>query len=239
MRTYALMGRNNIILAVLGIIFLGQICVCGWAMTHTQRVALPSGFIGCILTGTGNRFISYWAYPCLTDTVIFFLTIYRTRQYLLNHGRMPIIELFQRDGVMYFGCILLANITNVIIFLTTTPDLKTVGATFSQLLTSVVISRLMLNLRSMAYKGEVMPATNRSSLSKPVNEQYNNILGSLGADIGQDDRSAVINIDTWLGGRSEEIPLHVMPVHVRTEVECAYHLDRKLSPLTPATSTER
>lgn len=52
-----------------------------------------------------------------------------------------IIELFQRDGIMYFGCILVANITNVIIFLVN--PLSSLSFTY-KILTIFVLGRLLL-----------------------------------------------------------------------------------------------
>lgn len=52
---------------------------------------------------------------------------------------------------MYFLVICMANFFNTLIFFLGPPDLKAVGASFSQLITATMISRLVLNLRSLSY----------------------------------------------------------------------------------------
>ncbi|KAF8522389.1 hypothetical protein JB92DRAFT_2706540, partial [Gautieria morchelliformis] len=116
------------------------------SMPH--RVSLPPGFVGCILTGSGRLFTPFWAMPLITDSVVFLLTILRTRLYANEKGRTsPLLQLFVRDGALYFLCIFSANLLNVVLFLVATEDLKAIGASFSQIITSVMISRLVLNLR--------------------------------------------------------------------------------------------
>ncbi|PIL27401.1 hypothetical protein GSI_10549 [Ganoderma sinense ZZ0214-1] len=56
-----------------------------------------------------------------------------------------------RDGIMYFAVIFVSNLVTVLIFVFAPPDLKVINASFSTLITSLMVSRLMLNLR-----GEVL-----------------------------------------------------------------------------------
>lgn len=63
---------------------------------------------------------------------------------------MPLLQLFVRDGALYFLCIFSANLLNVILFLVATEDLKAIGAGFSQIITCVMVSRLVLNLRNLS-----------------------------------------------------------------------------------------
>jgi hypothetical protein len=83
----------------------------------------------------------------------------------------PTIYIFARDGALYFLVMFLANLMNTLIYfvshclpldsprpksfidihLQLAPlDLRALGASFSQLITSVMISRLVLNLRSLS-----------------------------------------------------------------------------------------
>lgn len=82
---------------------------------------------------------------------------------------------------MYFFAIFSANFFNSMIYVVSTshilhdlttnkmrqfvaaPDLKAVGASFSQLLTSVMISRLVLNLRAVSNKTANRTSTNLST----------------------------------------------------------------------------
>lgn len=77
------------------------------------------------------------------------------------------INIFLRDGLLYFLVILIANLLNTLLFFVSflsklilfhhgaftnypqlaVDDLKGIGASFSQLITATMISRLVLNLR--------------------------------------------------------------------------------------------
>ncbi|EIN06886.1 hypothetical protein PUNSTDRAFT_106042, partial [Punctularia strigosozonata HHB-11173 SS5] len=114
-----------------------------------RRVPLPPGFKGCILTGKDNKFSLFWVAPFVTDITVFILTMWQTRLYSSGTRQMPLMRQFIRDGMVYFLVIVAANLMNVIVYFTAVTDLKAMCATFAQLLTSVMISRLVLNLRGM------------------------------------------------------------------------------------------
>ncbi|KAF8164768.1 hypothetical protein B0H34DRAFT_793228 [Crassisporium funariophilum] len=122
-------------------------------------VPLPPGFVGCIFTGSNPLFPTIWVMPLITDTFIFTLTLWRTHTYFRGSSDTPVwrrrtIQVFIRDGLLYFLVIFMANLVNTLIFFIGEPDLKAVGASFSQLITATMISRLVLNLRSLAHRTE-------------------------------------------------------------------------------------
>ncbi|KAF9479523.1 hypothetical protein BDN70DRAFT_806948, partial [Pholiota conissans] len=94
-----------------------------------------------------------WGAPLVTDTCIFALTLWRTQRYKRAHGFTSTIEIILRDGTIYFFAIFSLNLMNCLIYLLVVPDLKAMGASFSQIMTSILISRLQLNLRSSQNKG--------------------------------------------------------------------------------------
>ncbi|KAF8530694.1 hypothetical protein JB92DRAFT_3182853 [Gautieria morchelliformis] len=106
-------------------------------------------------TGSGRLFTPFWVMPLITDLVVFLLMILCTRLYANENGRtLLLFQLFVRDGALYFLCIFSANLLNVVLFLVhhssvATEDLKAIGARFSQIITSVMILRLVLNLRTL------------------------------------------------------------------------------------------
>ncbi|RDB28277.1 hypothetical protein Hypma_001419 [Hypsizygus marmoreus] len=172
-RVYALYLCNRYILGSLLSILAGQVIVMAWAIHFGVRVPLPPGFPGCVLTGRSTWFggsgfyialspshvklAALWGAPLVTDSFIFLLTLWRTLRYRKRHGRMGAIEIILRDGTMYFFAIFSANLMNCLIYFLATEDLKAVGASFSQILTAILISRLQLNLRRVngtgAWKG--------------------------------------------------------------------------------------
>ncbi|KDR75902.1 hypothetical protein GALMADRAFT_248681 [Galerina marginata CBS 339.88] len=147
LRVYALYLGNKKILVFLLVLLCGQVSVSAWAVHNGMRVPQPRGFPGCVLTGKNKTFAALWGAPLVTDTCIFFLTVWRAARYLRKHGRMTVMEIMLRDGTLYFLTIFGVNLMNTLIYFLALGDLKAVGASFSQILTSIMISRLQLNLR--------------------------------------------------------------------------------------------
>jgi len=98
------------------------------------------------------------------DITVFFFDNFNWRLIIGNRT----LQLFLRDGFLYFFTIFAVNLLNMLLFLVrpicdiwfpclltyvqmAPEDLKALGASFSQLLTSTVISRLILNLRGASY----------------------------------------------------------------------------------------
>ncbi|KAF8522672.1 hypothetical protein JB92DRAFT_3269039 [Gautieria morchelliformis] len=128
LRIYAIWRRDKRVLALLSVLWVAQVGFCAMVMAFTKRVPLPRGFVGCILTGSGRLFTPFWVMPLITDSVVFLLTILRTRLYANENGRtFPLLQLFIRDGTLYFLCIFSANLLNVVLFLRT---MKAIGARY-------------------------------------------------------------------------------------------------------------
>ncbi|KAJ7634572.1 hypothetical protein FB45DRAFT_909213 [Roridomyces roridus] len=147
LRVYALYRNNKFILAFLAAMLSTQIILMAWALHFGVRVPLPPGFPGCVLTGDNTWFGAFWAAPIATDTCIFVLTLWRTVRYQRKHGKMNYMHILLRDGIMYFFIIFSVNLINCIIYFRAPPDMKAAGASFSQIMTAIMISRLHLNLR--------------------------------------------------------------------------------------------
>ncbi|KJA28852.1 hypothetical protein HYPSUDRAFT_197005 [Hypholoma sublateritium FD-334 SS-4] len=147
LRIYGLYLGNKYILGFLLCLLSGQIIVMGWAIHFGIRAPLPPGFPGCVLTGSNNWFAGFWAAPLITDSCIFILTLWRTLRYQRLHGSTTTIKTILRDGTIYFFAIFSLNLMNTLIFSLAVSDLKGVGASFSQIMTSILISRLQLNLK--------------------------------------------------------------------------------------------
>lgn len=117
------------------------------------------------------------------------------------------MHIFLRDGAMYFFIIFLANFVNTVIYYvsvfrfflvlifilptrkTAVEDLKAIGATFSQLITATMISRLVLNLRSISdTRSNTGPSTIlpfQAASRKKLDDTFmtRTIVGNLGQDI--------------------------------------------------------
>ncbi|KAF8579519.1 hypothetical protein K439DRAFT_1416171 [Ramaria rubella] len=138
LRVYALYLANRYVLVFLLSILSGQIIVSGWAVHFGIRQNLT---VLCYLSA------ALWAAPLVTDSCIFVLTLWRTLKYKRKLGRISTTQIILRDGTMYFFIVFSANLMNTLIYFLATEDLKAVGASFSQIITSIMISRLQLNLR--------------------------------------------------------------------------------------------
>ncbi|KAJ3490881.1 hypothetical protein NLJ89_g11397 [Agrocybe chaxingu] len=121
-----------------------QVILSSIGMTTGFAVPLPPG-----LVGSSALFPAVWVTPLATDFCIFILTVLRMRTHFRAARNTPTLQLILRDGVLYFLVILIANLVNTFFFFFSEPDLKAIGASFSQLVTSTMISRLVLNLRSI------------------------------------------------------------------------------------------
>ncbi|THU83153.1 hypothetical protein K435DRAFT_766027 [Dendrothele bispora CBS 962.96] len=145
LRVYALYGRPKFLLFVLLSLLVGQVVISSIGIVAGFAAPFPPPLHGCVLTGTRALFPALWVAPLVLDSIIFTLTVWRTRRYLSQHVSTAYV--LMRDGTIYFFLIFMANASNVIIYYSAADDLKAFGASFSQLITSVMISRLILNLR--------------------------------------------------------------------------------------------
>ncbi|KAJ6503857.1 hypothetical protein C8R45DRAFT_973944 [Mycena sanguinolenta] len=155
LRTYALYERNRRILALMVVVSLGVIAVGAWAIIGGpspkpgDEVPQLNLYIGCStgLTSAGSLGLAAaWAGNGLFDCTIFLLTLYRA----LSRSRarnMDLVTVLLRDGSIYFGVIILVNLSNILTFVLAGPYARGAPTTLANSVSSVMITRLMLNLR--------------------------------------------------------------------------------------------
>jgi len=158
LRLYAIYSRSQVILVAFTVLLLGELGTKIWAFTDGTRLVLPPELHGCILTGrsaSGKRIVYTWVAELVFDTAVFLATVYRTVSLYRSSRIGPssnLVKVIMRDGIIYFGVIFASNLVTVLIFVAAPPDLKVVNASFSTLITSLMVSRLMLNLRQEALR---------------------------------------------------------------------------------------
>ncbi|KAG8712033.1 hypothetical protein FRC08_015121 [Ceratobasidium sp. 394] len=181
----------------------GQVIVMATSILHSTRIPLPEGLVGCIMTGRGEYLAAFWLAPLAMDTVITTLTVFKTLKYLRQqHGHIELVKIILRDGLLYFAVILVANLSNCLVYYLAPPDLKVIGASFSQIITIMMISRLQLNLRSDSICSPgvftsrldqtfTLPHDNRTSepsgtstFSSSLSRFFASTVAELGKDIG-------------------------------------------------------
>jgi len=185
-RVYALYHRSLAIIIFLMILWATQIIVSAIGVHTGYRVPLPPMLRGCILIGDSPVFSLLWVGPLVTDTCIFALTLWRTRMYIIDTvGRGPTMGIFIRDGIFYFLVIFLVNLMNTLLFFLAPVDLHALGAPFGQLLTNVMVSRLVLNLRYSSEPPEHDPRVSGFNMQKRIADQPFMIrtIGNLGEDL--------------------------------------------------------
>ncbi|KAJ3561483.1 hypothetical protein NP233_g10166 [Leucocoprinus birnbaumii] len=168
LRVYAIYDRNIRVLAFLMVLWAAQIVISIYGLRTGFPAPLSKGLVGCILNGEGPLFPSVWIAPLVTDSVIFFLTINRTKHYLhhllspfMSEAAAKALMILVRDGTMYFFVIFMANLLNTLMFFLGPPDIKAIAASFSQLLTCTMLSRLVLNLRAVMSEKDSTTTTTR------------------------------------------------------------------------------
>ncbi|KAH8075986.1 hypothetical protein BXZ70DRAFT_1013083 [Cristinia sonorae] len=158
LRLYSIYSRNVYILVSFTVMLVAELAVKIWAFTDGTMLSLPPELVGCILVGKSSaseRMVYTWVAELVFDTSVFLATLYRTL-YLYRTAEagaaMSLIKIIMRDGIMYFAAIFVSNLVTVLMFVAAPPDLKVVNASFSTLITSLMVSRLMLNLRREALR---------------------------------------------------------------------------------------
>ncbi|KAG7098242.1 hypothetical protein E1B28_000206 [Marasmius oreades] len=191
LRVFALYGRNYWILSFLLALLAGHVIISSYGLSVGMRAPLTAGFVGCIFTGPPREtlFPAIWYAPVVVDFIIFGFTLHRTMKYSRALGSStPLLRQFTRDGVLYFAIIFSANMINVLVYELAVQDLKAIGASFSQMITSVMISRLVLNLRGVIDEEPTSP--------RPGNNVHyrqgivTRAVGNLGGDFGRWDTSS-------------------------------------------------
>ncbi|KAF8163981.1 hypothetical protein BJ912DRAFT_935264 [Pholiota molesta] len=140
-RLYATYSSSRFIALPMTCLLLLELALKIWSFTSGQRLQLPPGLVGCILT-TGPdsfRFTFTWIAELIFDSIVFILTLWRTFSLNLMRGggTRSLINLILRDalkrhlGVIYFAVILAANLFTVLTFLLAPPNLKAINASFT------------------------------------------------------------------------------------------------------------
>ncbi|CAA7263896.1 unnamed protein product [Cyclocybe aegerita] len=167
LRVYALYHRSNTLLVLLLSIWVAQLVTSVVGISTAGALQLPPGpmFVGCILTATSKWLAVNWAGPLILDGAIFFLTLWRTREYLRSSDKIPLLQILVRDGTLYFLVIFLVNLSNAFLYFFAPNNLKSAASSLTVMLTSAMVSRLVLNLRSAPAAG--VKLVNSATLSRP------------------------------------------------------------------------
>lgn len=100
-----------------------------------------------------------WSGQMAFDAIVFVLTLWRTLR-VGRSGNRTLLDVLIRDGVLYFGLMTGANVANITAFLVCdTSSAKSLVAGFTNVISSIMISRLMLDLHDLGVLVSSRPTT--------------------------------------------------------------------------------
>ncbi|KAF7325108.1 hypothetical protein MKEN_00553900 [Mycena kentingensis (nom. inval.)] len=126
---------------------------------YPRMLAAP-GFSGChtaIPHATGQRLGATWIAQMVSDTIIFGLTAFKAYEdhHVMSLVQSSLVERMAKDGAMYFGFIVLANLANVLTCFLGDILIAGVLSWWTTSLSVVLISRLSLNMQGMRPTGAI------------------------------------------------------------------------------------
>ncbi|KAJ7191504.1 hypothetical protein GGX14DRAFT_701584 [Mycena pura] len=158
LRTYALYEQSKRVLVFMLVFSACMICTgiggtlyADHAHTSEQGPVLPLD-IGCATPADGVKskgLIIAWSAMGLFDCIIFLLTLYKTLSRDRPKG-LNLLTVLMRDGCIYFGVIVISNLCNILSFALGTPYTRGLFNTTTNVISSLMISRLMFNIRDPA-----------------------------------------------------------------------------------------
>ncbi|KAJ6566794.1 hypothetical protein B0H19DRAFT_1138595 [Mycena capillaripes] len=154
LRIFAMYGFNPWVAVPLGIASALSAALGVWTIVdlgEPQMMTAP-GMNGChtaIPRSTALHLAGAWEAQLLFDTLVFGLTLYRAHADRAVITLIPgsLVEKMMRDGAMYFGIIVLANLANVVTLYLGDIMIAGILTWWTTSLSVTLISRLILNLQ--------------------------------------------------------------------------------------------
>ncbi|KAF7328096.1 hypothetical protein MSAN_02489400 [Mycena sanguinolenta] len=170
LRTFALYEHSKRVLVLMISVAAGAVAVGIWSVLSGKAVAESTNlplYFGCnypISRSQGLSLAAAWAGVAVFDCMIFLLTLYRV---FSVRRTSTILTVLLRDGSIYFGVMVLSNFSNILTFVLGTVCFwlfalavrlldvlqeytRGIATTFTNIISSVMLTRLMLNLRDPA-----------------------------------------------------------------------------------------
>ncbi|KAF7350298.1 hypothetical protein MVEN_01333800 [Mycena venus] len=163
MRTYALYGQSRLVLTFMLSVAFGALAFGAWSLVSVKRMPTSLDdfypFIGCaanLSTQMAHRFGYAWMGMLVFDGMILILTVWKAFQAAgirlaareaTGQCQGGLVPTLVRDGTLYFLVMALANSMNIASFMLLGPYIRGVGTTMTNVLSSIMITRFMLNLR--------------------------------------------------------------------------------------------
>ncbi|KAJ7152674.1 hypothetical protein C8R43DRAFT_1003247 [Mycena crocata] len=153
MRTHALYGRSRKLLAFMLVVTFAAAAIGAYIIvtdkgdsTGLNNMLLEVGCATGLVLSSSRRIGFGWTGMLVFDIMIFVLTAWKALV-VSREQRGGLIKLLMRDGSAYFLIMVVSNCGNIMSFMYAGPYIRGVGTTFTNVISSIAISRLMLNLR--------------------------------------------------------------------------------------------
>lgn len=171
MRVYALYERRIWVVVLYVAFFCILVAFALWAVLNSRFNDSPGEGIshGCA-TPLSHRVAIYmiigWSGESLFDFLVFGMTLYKTLT--LPGGRhrgTELLTILIRDGSLYFAVIVLVNVANILTFVINLEHVFGGGSLtmFTNAISSIMMSRLMLNLRDPKLRSHDQRCPNEDS----------------------------------------------------------------------------
>ncbi|KAJ7121495.1 hypothetical protein C8R44DRAFT_981612 [Mycena epipterygia] len=155
LRTYALYERSKRVLTFMLSVTVGGVIVGLWSVVtgkagdNSANLRLYFGCNYAISHSQGISLAAAWAGVAVFDCMIFLLTLYKVFTRRRPNGA-DLLTVLLRDGSVYFGVMVMSNLSNILTFVLGSPYTRGIATTFTNIISSIMISRLMFNLRDPA-----------------------------------------------------------------------------------------
>ncbi|KAF8996247.1 hypothetical protein BDQ17DRAFT_1249994, partial [Cyathus striatus] len=166
MRTYALFEKSRKVLILYLSVSFTAICIGCWAVgskNNLKTPPVPEVPVGC---GATLRLGAAWSGMLIFDVLVFSMTLYKSLTLPGVRG-INLLMILIRDGEV----MVVTNLANIVTFMVSHLFTRGVVTTFTNTMSSILISRLMLNLRDpelMPGKGDLPTCTVAPYSANPV-----------------------------------------------------------------------
>jgi len=184
LRLYALyLGRWHVPVGLAMVYVIQLVFALLGSRGLTLATGLPAG-TGCVANVESwalTYFATYIGISAVFDCVVFSLTLIATLRYRPQGIKVPIADLFLRDGILYFAVMFTAKVVNFVVFWTVSRNLLTINWTLNHTITVIMISRLILNIR--AHDTLRRKASGTSATYESISVVFASFLGNLGTPV--------------------------------------------------------
>ncbi|KAJ7911377.1 hypothetical protein B0H13DRAFT_579395 [Mycena leptocephala] len=166
LRVWILYGKARWLLYVLIPMISLEILTMGLISHYTIYTTkvfwpLPWPLTGCYPKGVVPRYFTFYSVPVIVVSLtMFIMTVYKCGKTLLTYGntRMPIYNMFLRDGAFWFVAIFITFIPEVVIWAAARQSLAELMIAPGLAVTSIIGSRVLLNIKALK-PAQALPTT--------------------------------------------------------------------------------